>query len=293
MVLSCPYCRAKVADRGSSTCESCKRAITRHCPSCAEDISVLATVCKYCGEGIDPLPAPPVPAAPVRPEPVDVEFVEAAAAPKPEVEFVDAVRSVAWENPASGGVFRRSWRTWGSSQFSPAEFWNRMPAEGGHLRPIAYSWFLPAQVFMAAGALLFGVGGVAVLASGEAAGGLIFLAGLYGLLFPATFVATAFATWLTAALWHLPLRLLGARGGYEGTVRSVAYASGAQMWHLLPGVGSVIAFVMTLAGYYHAFRGVHGMTSGRAMIGAVLPALVSTAAVIAAAAFLACTRVGG
>lgn len=76
MVLTCPFCHAKVAS-GINDCPSCKQRMTRHCPTCAEDISVKSAECKYCGETVEPVreatgpaPKPPVP---------DIVFVDEGA----------------------------------------------------------------------------------------------------------------------------------------------------------------------------------------------------------------------
>ena len=53
MILHCPHCNVKVA-RDQKSCVTCKRIMIRRCPACAEDISVLAALCKYCGESVMP-----------------------------------------------------------------------------------------------------------------------------------------------------------------------------------------------------------------------------------------------
>lgn len=51
MILSCPFCNAKVAPT-QQTCPSCAKRMTRRCPACAEDIAVDMKTCKYCGEDV-------------------------------------------------------------------------------------------------------------------------------------------------------------------------------------------------------------------------------------------------
>jgi hypothetical protein len=251
-------------------------------------------MCKYCGESVDPVvdegtrlipvakpaPAPSPAAAPAA--------APAPAAPAPDIEFLGETRSVAWEDPARRGTLGRWWSTWTSSQFSPSAFWARLPAEGGHRKPISYAWLFSAQmlVFLAPFAALLGT---LVAVAGDApvwaypAGAAAYLA-----LFPLTYVLVVLGSYLGAALWHLPLRLLGARGGFEATLRTVAYNSGAGVWGLVPFFGGMINIVMSTVGYYHGFRSLHGLSSKRAAFAALLPVIVTFAcvALIVAAAIV-------
>src|SRR5262245_5749905 len=136
MILHCPHCRVKVA-RDQKHCVTCKRVMIRRCPACAEDISVLAALCKYCGESVVPVRAETVAPAIVAPFP--------PPAPKPDVEFVGEVRHLAWEDGRAGCSVRKWWSTW-AGLMSPAEFWKRAPVEGGHGRPISFAWMPIAQV---------------------------------------------------------------------------------------------------------------------------------------------------
>ena len=49
MILTCPFCNAKVRP-GEQDCPVCKQRMTRACPSCAETVAANAAACKYCGE---------------------------------------------------------------------------------------------------------------------------------------------------------------------------------------------------------------------------------------------------
>jgi hypothetical protein len=264
--------------------------MVRPCPWCAEDISVLASACKYCGEDVAPMePQAPVPVR--APEPVrEIEFIEPDVSPRPaapDVEFVENVKSVAWEDPSRRGIFSRWWSTWAKSQFSPTQFWREMPADRGHLKPIGYAAFLAVQALLFVGLPLFGLTGLAMAAEGEPAESYAILAGLYVLMFPAVYVGTALGTWVGAALWHLPLKVLGAKGGYQTTVRAIAYTSGAKVWIALPVLGMILAPLLSVAQFTYAFRHAHGMGPVRAFIGATLPWIAAIGAVLATCAVAA------
>lgn len=244
----------------------------RRCPTCAEDISVRAALCKYCGE-----PVPPELQAPVRPAPA-----------KPDIVFVDERPYVRWEDAAIRGVFRRWWSTWAETIFHPARFWKRAPVEGGHLKPITFAWFQAAQMLMVALPFLI-LAGAACASCGEGRwAGLAALGGFYLMLYPLSFAVVALGAYATAILWHVPLKLLGGRGRFQATFRTVAYNSGADLLWLIPLAGAVLAPVMKTILNYQAFRAAHGMSSGRALFAALLPcllgALVLVAIVVASAA---------
>jgi hypothetical protein len=266
----------------------------RRCPACAEDISVLAALCKYCGESVMPVPAAPLVTLPtvapatVAPPPPPPALKGSDAhpsgqAPRPEIEFVGDVRHVAWEDRAAGGKLGRWWSTW-SSLMSPADFWNRAPVEGGHCKPISFAWFPIAQVLTVLLPFVFVGTALACPMRGEIGEKMMFM-GSYLLLYPLTYVGVALTTWIGAALWHVPLKILGGKGTYEGTVRTVAYNSGVHIWHLVPVLGSVVAFTLWTFLNYHAFRNVHSLGKFRAGLAAALPWILATAGIAALVAF--------
>ncbi|HEY3226797.1 MAG TPA: YIP1 family protein [Planctomycetota bacterium] len=276
MILHCPHCHVKV-ERDQKHCATCRRVMIRRCPACAEDISVLAALCKYCGESV-------VPATVAALVPVPVPVPAPPPAPKPEIEFVGDVRSVAWEDPKAGGRMRRWWKTWGALT-QPGEFWRRAPLEGGHCKPISFAWFPIAQILTLLLPFVF-VGTALACPMHPSISEKVAFGGFYLLLYPLTYVAVALGTWIKALAWHVPLKILGGSGGYQGTVRAVAYNSGAQMWHLVPILGTVVAIVLGTALNYHAFRNVHGMGKFRAGLAASLPFILVGAAVAALVAGL-------
>ena len=234
----------------------------------------------------------PIPAEPLTPE---IEYVEPK--PAPEIEFIDetappvsaeVVKSVAWEDPSRGCRFSRWWSTWSASTFDMANFWKKMPTDAGHRAPISYSWYLAAMVLVVFGLPLMGLLQLGLACDNSPGAVHVGLLAGYVALFPLAWIATAIGTWVGAALWHLPLKLLGAKGGYQATVRALSYSSGAKVWLLIPGLGLLISPLMMIFMNYSAFRHAHRMSSGRAFIGAMLPVilvlgLMATALVIGVA----------
>src|ERR1041384_2262613 len=76
MILTCPFCAAKVRS-SDQDCPVCKQRMTRRCSACGETVAANAPACKYCGEDLKrggtaaraPAPSP------------DIVFLEEAKAP--------------------------------------------------------------------------------------------------------------------------------------------------------------------------------------------------------------------
>jgi len=286
MILHCPHCRVKVA-RDQKHCLTCRRLMIRHCPACAEDISVLAALCKYCGESVVPVPGAPLAPLPTV-APASVTPPPAPAAPTPDIEFVDHVRHVAWEDRAAGGRLKRWWSTW-AALMNPAEFWRRAPVEGGHCKPISFSWFALAQLMTVVMPFAFAASAMAACPmSNTAVEKVLVFSAFWLLLYPVTYVGVAALTWGSALVWHIPLKILGAKGTYEGTVRTVAYNSGAMVWNFVPVLGQIVAFTLWTFLNYHAFRNVHSMGKFRAGLAAALPWILAAAGVAAVVAMGHC-----
>ncbi len=274
MIFHCPFCggRVRPADRD---CPHCGRRATRECPWCTEEIAADTALCKYCGEEVAPAPAPsPRPApAPARPE---VEFLEEPV-----------VRRCAWEN-TSRGFLRRWWGTWMESNFSPSRFFRAMPPSGGHRWPVGFTFGFTAQFLVLAVLVAVGIASGAALTGNPLEprvlrwGAVILIAAI-----PLSFLAVTVGLYVVSAFWHLVVKILGAKEGFEATLRIVGYSTGTQVWGLIPYLGIVLQPVVQTVLYYHGFREVHGMSKGRALVAALLPLLVAAGiAVLVALAFL-------
>ncbi len=250
MIFRCPHCGAKAAP-STPDCPTCSQRMVRRCAACAEEIAATATICKYCGDG-------------ERPE------------RRREIEIIEkpAMRC-AWED-LSKGVGRRWWGTWLQSNLCPREFFRNLPVSTGHKWPLGFAYGFVAQVIVAVALVAMGAGGLRAMRGeqvsfGEGLGG----AGILLAAIPATFLAVAAGLYAATLCWHLLLKVLGGRGAFQGTLRVVGYASGAEAWNLIPYVGPIVATIFRTLLHYHGFREVHGLSKFRAFGAAILPVLVA------------------
>lgn len=262
MILKCPFCRTAVQP-GDAVCPACTQPMLKRCVNCNEEISVRATLCKYCGEDC----STPTSERPIR---------------RPDIEFVEESPSaVAWEEPKRG-FFSRWWGTVKDLSFRPSEFMRRMPRTGGYSKPIAFVYGLFLQCLLVAVVIAALVGSVAGLAGANIRyEHTIPALALVIALFPLGYLAIAAGNFLGAAFWHVVVKLFGGKGTYQGTFRVVAYSSGAQVWGFIPYVGGLIQIALQAILYYHGFREVHGLSKGRAIAAILIPFVVAMAAAAA------------
>ena len=278
MIFHCPHCGLKAAP-GKTDCGGCRRPMVRACPACAEDVAVTSTACKYCGEEISPLRE----AARVRPA-EEIRFLEATVVSP----------ACAWED-RSKGLLRRWWGTWAQSNFAPKAFFRGLKPDGGHAWPVGFAFGLTAQILvLVVLAMIAGVGlrefyGIDLRPHLENAANApvpvpdaqINTAARWSPVavaavgIPTAFLGVTLALYASSLLWHVFLKLLGAKGGFQSTLRVVGYGSGAAAWLLIPFAGAVMAPLMKLALYYHGFREMHGLSRARAAFAVMLPLLIA------------------
>lgn len=256
MIFRCPHCRVSVRP-SEKDCPSCRQPMLKRCETCREDISILATLCKYCGDEFENRPAP-------QPQP-DIVFLEEPSS------------SVAWET--KGGVFSRWWRTMLSATFHPRRFMRSLPREGGYAKPIAFVYMMFVQALLVA-VVVLAIAGFGAAVGGEqlAKSDIRKAAVLVLVSIPLGYVASAAWAFLASGFWHLMARLAGSKAGFQSTFRMISYASGTMAWGLIPGVGKLVQLVSGSILLYHGFRRVHGLTRGRALLAFAMPVVLGLAA---------------
>ena len=263
MVIHCPFCGEK-AGVNEKTCGACNRNMSRSCPYCAEDISASASLCKYCGEKVDRK----------RPDPVK---------PAPGIQFIDDKSStsstssnmVAWEDTSRSYV-SRWWGTTLSSVFSPIKFYQSVPQKSGARWPIGFVYGLFAQLFIVAVmcigtlSLISAVNGRPI-SEHTAMGSMTMMA----LMMPALLIAVPLGLFVSSLVMHVPLLLLGAKGGFQATMRTIAYSSGVLM---IP----ILGLPLNLLLHYQGYRNLHSMGRITSFLATMAPMAIGLAAFVIA-----------
>lgn len=170
-----------------------------------------------------------------------------------------------WEDQEHLGLLTGLGRTIKESILSPDEFFSRMPAQGGFLLPLLF-----ALIVQTLGIMIGYVWGYA-LENPFVTGGVISgRATLFvGLLMP-VFVFLGIV--LSALLVHAALSLIGgAMRNFEATFRVVCYASGPELFTIVPVVGGLIGLVWKIYITVVGLRSVHNISTPKAAAGLLIP----------------------
>lgn len=241
----CPFCLNDIPEE-ARICKFCHQTLTKFCPLCAEEISAIAKTCRFCGADLEAIP----------------ERTEGTETTQPH--------SVPWEDP-SLNIFVRFWKTWAQSMFHPDSFFQRLPTDTGHGKPIGYMVFLMLQLLLMGGvccflpyAFLVGRTLPEAIRHHDPHIG----AGVLGLVLlgiPLAFLLTIGVQYLLTAIYHLLAIMLGGRAPFQHTLRVLCYSHGTQIWGLIPYVGAVIQPIWQAILYYYGFRRIHGLSQGSAL----------------------------
>lgn len=203
-----------------------------------------------------------------------------------------AAHPIPWEDPNLGRL-TAFWRTL-KGLVSADAFFARAPWTGGLGRPIAFAAL--AATVGAVASLLYGlltnlllgllldrlVAALLPALSGSERQVVLQLRDQARAIGPGSAWLEVGVTLLTPALTAAQLlvlsalsyplaRRLGGTGTFEGTLRALAYGSGAAVLRAVPLVGGTLALLGTLAFSMIALRRAHGLSSGRAFIVAAWP----------------------
>jgi len=187
-----------------------------------------------------------------------------------------------WENRSGIGFVGGISRTLKEVLFSPAAFFRGLTFREGLGEPLAFGLLAGAvgnmfglfwPVMMVSGGF-FPFGG-AVL--GQLSPGLIFL-----ILVVAVPVCVTLSMLIYSGILHLLLLMVrGGKNGFEATFRVVAYSQAAQVWELVPVVGSWIGGVWRIVVQVVGLREMHGVSYLRIIVAFLLPVAFLFAVIIA------------
>ncbi|MEM9290494.1 MAG: YIP1 family protein [Acidobacteriota bacterium] len=209
------------------------------------------------------------------PPPPDDAFAQAPP-PPPGPPYGGPTRPpIPWEQRDQLGFFPALIETVKLFVTSPREAYERTPAStGDYVGPILYAvilaviggifGFVYSTVLNTAMTLPFGGDANSALASG--AGGFL------GLILTPIFAVIGL--FIGAGLLHLALQVVGGLGeseaGFEGSVRTVAFASTAQLAQIVPIIGGIGAAIWALVFYVFGLAILHRTTEQKAILAVVL-----------------------
>jgi len=186
----------------------------------------------------------------------------------------EAATTNPWEERAERGFFSALWSTWKLSIGRPAQFYRTVSLDdgfGGHLFygflvSLFGVWFTFFWQF------LFTVLGAPARTQ----------LGYPSMGFEAQVIVTLFAPgvalftlFISAAVLHGSLWLVrGAHQPFAATFRVICYATGPSLFSIVPFCGGLIGGVWSFVMYIIGAREVHGISTRRATLAALLPVLL-------------------
>lgn len=93
----------------------------------------------------------------------------------------------------------------------------------------------------------------------------------------------AFSIFIGSAITHLCLMIIGGnKSGYKATFRAISYAWCGNLFEIIPFIGSAIGSIYTLVLTIIGVRETHGITTGKAILAVLLPAIIMIILIIVA-----------
>lgn len=177
-----------------------------------------------------------------------------------------------WENRSELGTWQGIYKTFKAVLFSPEDLFGTMIFKGGLKEPLAFGLLLGSvgtmfgffwQFLMMSGKLL----PLSHALLGRFTMGLIFLGII--ILSP---IFVAINMLITGGIMHLCLLIVrGAKNGFEGTFRVVAYSQATQILGLIPFIGGLIGWFWHLIVQVIGIREIHEISYLRVIIAFLIP----------------------
>jgi hypothetical protein len=172
-----------------------------------------------------------------------------------------------WEDQDRLGFVQGLVMTVRESWAGPTAFFAQLPIRGGIANPLLYALIVSTTASLVHyiwGLLL----GDPILSKAELSGPIIIFAGL---MIPVG-ILLGIAIW--SGVLHLSLTLTGgANRDFEATFRVVCYASGPDLFYVIPYIGWAIAIVWKVYLTIVGLREVHKIATGSAVLAFTLPAV--------------------
>ena len=178
---------------------------------------------------------------------------------------------VPWDLRPELGLWRAWWRTFKESLQSPNQFYARACHSPFSNAPVMYAtlsvWLGQSWLILLYGAV--GIG-MAVAGKDTAAGIGLAVGAVIGLTLMAP-VSALMQMYVTGGITHLFARMFGGKGSYQQSARALGFAIGPYAIGIIPYLGGMVAYVMSIVQQVYAMKHAHGLTGGKAAAVVLLP----------------------
>ncbi len=177
-----------------------------------------------------------------------------------------------WENRNELGFWQGIFKTLKAVLFSPEKLFKQLTCKDGIKEPLAFALLVGSigrmfgffwQFLLLSGTLL----STGKFFFGQSSAGFIFL--IVMVFIPVFVIISLF---IYSGIFHVLLRIVGAgKNGFEATFRVLSYAQAAQVWVLIPFVGTWIGGIWQLVVQIIGLREIHETSYLRVIIAFLIP----------------------
>jgi len=173
-----------------------------------------------------------------------------------------------WEDQENLGFVQGILLTLKQSLFTPVNFFSGLPRHAGLLNPLLYAMII-GTVGAMAGYLIGAIVDNPLFSQGKLSGPMTVLVGVFMPVF--VFIGILLGT----VFLHISLFLVGGLNeDFEATFRVVCYSSGPDLFNAIPVVGWLVVLIWKLLLTVIGLREVQGISTGRATVAVLLPAVL-------------------
>jgi hypothetical protein len=187
------------------------------------------------------------------------------------LERLEVGGPVPWDLRPELGLWRSWWRTFKESLSSPNQFYARVCHSPFSKAPVLYStmsvWLGQSWLIL----LYAGIGIAMAVAGKEPAVGVgLAIGAVVGLTAMAP-VSALMQIYLIGGITHLFARAFGGKGSYQQSARALGFAIGPYAIGIIPYLGGMAAWVVSIVQQVYAMKHAHGLTGGKAAAAVLLP----------------------
>jgi hypothetical protein len=187
-----------------------------------------------------------------------------------------------WERRSELGLGKSIRESLKGVLFSPSRFFRTTAVAGGIKEPLAFGVLMGSlgMIFEISWQGLTRFGDLSSLSEG-AFGDFTWVPLIMGIMLLCPLIATIFIC-VTSLMFHFLLTVLRAgKNGFEATLRAVSYSQAAQIWAVIPFLGSFLAGIWLMVVTVVSLREIHGISYARAIFALLIPFIAIGTAVMA------------